>query len=147
MKSLLLAVIQKLASDLGLIRPSSKNTFELDAEVHQALRLIADREQRPENELAADLLSQAITRRQMAEAELERWRQLSRREQEVVALCCLGYSNYEVARRLSISQATVKSHIRSAIQKFGFQSKAELLRSLADWDFSMWDKSPPANSR
>lgn len=144
MKSLLIALLRKLSSDLGLQHPSSPNTFELDAESLQALRLISDREQRPENELAADLLSQAIQRRQWAETQLQTWRRLSRREQEVVALCCLGYSNDEVAERLSISPVTVKSHIRSAVQKFGVQTKADLLRSLIDWDFSMWDNLPPA---
>ena len=143
MKSLLLELFRKLASDLGLRHSSSGNTFELDAESLQALRRMSKREQRPENELAADLLSQAIQRRQQAEAGLQRWKQLSKREQEVVALCCLGYSNPEVARCLSISPSTVKSHTRNAIQKFGFQSKAELLLSLADWDFSTWDKYPP----
>jgi two-component system response regulator NreC len=103
-----------------------------------SLQRLAKRQQRPEDELAAELLSFALAQRNAAEARLELWRDLSPREQQVVALICLGYTNRQIANQLVISTETVKSHVRNALRKFSVRSKVELRQVLADWDFSTW---------
>jgi DNA-binding CsgD family transcriptional regulator len=109
-----------------------------DGELGQALQGIARAELRPEDEIAADLLANAIARHQAAEENLRRWHGLTPREQEVSALTCLKFTNVEIAEQLMISPETVKTHIRNVLAKFKLHSKNELRQNLSDWDFSAW---------
>lgn len=107
-------------------------------EIGHALRELAQRELRPEDEIAADLLANALARHQAAEKNLLRWRALTPREQEVSALTCLNFTNIQIADQLMISPETVKTHIRNVLAKFKLHSKNELRQNLSDWDFSAW---------
>jgi DNA-binding CsgD family transcriptional regulator len=66
------------------------------------------------------------------------WDTLSEREQEVLALVCLGQRNHEIAGTLWIAPETVKTHLQHIFRKFGLRSKKELQLSLRDWDFADW---------
>ncbi len=66
------------------------------------------------------------------------WESLSPREQDVTALSCLGFTNRQIAARLSLSPETIKTHVRNVLSKFGINSKSELRHILAGWDFSAW---------
>ena len=52
---------------------------------------------------------------------------LSEREQEVLSLIASGLRNKEVADKLSVSIATVKSHIYSIYQKLHVNSRVEAI--------------------
>lgn len=55
---------------------------------------------------------------------------LSRREAQV-ALCCVeGLTNAEIGNRLSVSEQTVKFHLRHVFIKFGVRRRAELISRL-----------------
>ncbi|HNZ01182.1 MAG TPA: helix-turn-helix transcriptional regulator [Anaerolineaceae bacterium] len=125
----------------------ARRTLHFDQSLMSPLLELAVREQRPADEIAADLLQGALHQRQAAEVNLQRWRNLTCREQEVAALVCLGYANAEIASRLSISVPTVKTHVRNALQKFGFSRRTELQHALADWDFNAWEGPNPAHPR
>ncbi len=133
-----MSLMQHLLQALGRL-PAPQRLFHFDDELVQSLQELAEREQRSEDEVAADLLATALAQREAAEVRIEVWRGLSIREQQVVALTCLGYTNRQIAARLGISPETVKSHVRSSQRKLGVSTKAELRHALADWDFSKWE--------
>ncbi len=56
---------------------------------------------------------------------------LSTREKEVYDLLCDGLANAEIARRLFISQATVKIHVRHIYDKLGIRSRTALALNAA----------------
>ena len=68
----------------------------------------------------------------------ENWDALSGREQEVLALVCLGYRNHEIASILVISHQTVKTHLQSIFHKFDLRSTKELRGALKNWNFQDW---------
>ncbi|GHF53087.1 DNA-binding CsgD family transcriptional regulator [Amycolatopsis bartoniae] len=53
---------------------------------------------------------------------------LTAREQEILGLIGEGLRNAEIARRLVISEATVKTHLNNLFAKAGFHSRAEAVR-------------------
>ena len=116
----------------------ARRAFELDQPLVEVLQHFAEVEKRPREEVAADLLSAALIKRQLAEEYLRIWRALSTREQQVTALTCLNFTNPQIASRLFLSPDTVKSHVHNVLRKFNVHSKAELRQALSDWDFSEW---------
>ena len=67
---------------------------------------------------------------------MARWRLLTPREQDVAALIYTGCTNGEIAERLNISIATVKTHIRNILIKFDLNSKDQFRQYFEGWDFS-----------
>ena len=118
--------------------PAAPRLFEFDEVLLEKLRQIAVREQRSEEEVAADLLETALTLRGTDRVRLQVWESLSPREQQVTALACLGWTNRQIAARLYLSPETIKTHMRHAQRKFGVANKAELRTRLAGWDFGDW---------
>lgn len=133
-----MSLFNRLLRSLGLIR-DSQLTFQVNADIIPSLEKVMDREQRPPEDVVSELLSHAIADRQTAGDSLYFWEALTEREQDVVALTCLGYTNRDVARRMFISPNTVKTHMRNILQKFDLNSKSQLRYIFSDWDFSAWD--------
>jgi DNA-binding CsgD family transcriptional regulator len=132
-----MTIWQRILRVLGYA-PPSRLAFHADEELLQSLQTIAEREQRRTGEIASELLSSALARRQVDDGLVTRWRFLSPREQQVAALTCLNFTNRQIAARLMITPETAKTHVRNVLRKFDLHSKAELRRALADWDFSAW---------
>jgi len=129
---------QRLLRLLGYQKSSDRLSFSVDVRLIRSLQDLAEQERRTKTELAAELLSYALAQRDVAEANLQRWRGLSEREQQVAALICLGFTNRQIAARLVISPETVKSHVSRVLLKFGLRTRSELRGALAEWDFSAW---------
>jgi DNA-binding NarL/FixJ family response regulator len=120
-------------------------TFERDDYVFEALQLGASgfllKTAPPEDLIAAvrvvargeALLSPSVTRRVIQEvtrhhrrvphsAELER---LTQRELEVLRLVAEGLTNAEIAARLYVSEATVKTHTSNVLAKLGLRDRVQ----------------------
>ena len=118
-------------------------TFDLDEYVFEALRAGASGfllKNAPSGDLVAAirtvaagdaLLAPAVTRRvvaafasrrPVAEAE-RRVSTLSEREQEVLRFVALGFTNREIADRLVLGEATVKTHVGSILAKLGARDR------------------------
>lgn len=130
--------LEQLLRWLGLLPRDEPLRFHLDAESDQLLQMLADAERRPAEDLAADLLRGALAERRKAEFDMDRWRLLSPREQQIAALICLNYTSRQIAARLRISPETVKTHTRNLLAKFDLRTRVELRERLSDWDFSAW---------
>jgi DNA-binding NarL/FixJ family response regulator len=96
------------------------------AELIRAVRVIASGE---------GLLSPAVTRRLIAEfaartrsmAPSPGLSELTAREREVLGLVASGLSNEDIARRIYVSQSTVKTHVARAMAKLGARDRAQLV--------------------
>jgi DNA-binding NarL/FixJ family response regulator len=52
---------------------------------------------------------------------------LTRREQQLVGLIRIGFSNKEIGSRLNLSEQTVKNHIHSMLRKVGANDRLEMV--------------------
>jgi DNA-binding NarL/FixJ family response regulator len=57
---------------------------------------------------------------------------LSPREKQVLAMVVMGFANQEIARKLYITEGTVKSHLSTAYRKLGVGSRSEATRAILD---------------
>ncbi len=127
-----------LLSLLGLKRGSGPRYYKLDEPLQSVLETLAVEEQRPAEDIQADLIEAGLAQRQTYNEVLQHWQFLSPREKDVTALTCLGYTNRQISATLHISIDTVKTHIRNILVKFRLHGKAELRQAMAGWDFSEW---------
>ena len=112
--------------------------FLQDEGLIAVIKDVAKQQQRAEEEIMADFTTVGLNQF-LAQNEMEqRWASLSRREQQVIALVCLGYRNYEIAETLTIAPETVKTHLKSIFDKFDLRSSKELRLALKYWDFHDW---------
>jgi DNA-binding NarL/FixJ family response regulator len=79
-------------------------------------------------EIWANRRAQALTLEHLTDATgaWEPDEQLTRREQQIADGVARGLRNKEIARSLSISEKTVKSHLRNVFQKLGIEGRFAL---------------------
>ena len=133
-----MSIWQRFLYLIGLRPEPGPRYYELTDNLLSTISTLASHEGRPEDELVTSLLAAGLTHYYALDELWPRWESLSPREQQVAALTCLGYTNRQIAARLSLSPETIKTHIRHMLGKFELASKAELRQALADWDFSAW---------
>lgn len=128
----------RLRKLLQRIMGANVRTFHADQELLTAVQEAAQEQDRPEEEVWMEF-ARAGHEQYLQTSELEeRWDTLTEREQEVTALACMGYRNYEIAETLNISHETVKSHLHNIFTKFDIRNRNELRRALRDWRFEEW---------
>jgi DNA-binding NarL/FixJ family response regulator len=115
-----------------------RRVFLKDAELVAAVKDVARQQDRLEEDVIADLTKIGLNQ-YLTQTELEtRWSSCSHREQQVVALICLGYKNHEIAKALVIAPETVKTHLQRVFDKFNLRSRKELRLALKNWEFREW---------
>ncbi|GAA3124405.1 response regulator [Streptosporangium carneum] len=144
-----LTALREIVADPALtgVRVVMLTTFEIDEYVFEALRdgasgfLIKDAE--PEEVLrairvvaaGASLLSPTVTHRVIGRfasrsapvTPHERLSELTEREREILGLVGGGLSNDEIAIRLVVSPATVRTHVGRAMVKLQARDRAQLV--------------------
>ena len=118
---------------------TEQRSFHSDERLQRSLQVLSERECCSVEELATRLLDQALADQAALEEARRRWGMLTRREQDVVANICLGYTGQQVAVRLGISPETVKTHVGNIYLKCGLNSRKKLRQFFSGWDFSAWD--------
>ena len=112
--------------------------FLQDEELIAVIKDVAKQQSRTEEDVMAEFTKVGL-KQFLTQNELEkRWGSLSHREQQVVALICVGYRNYEIAQTLGIAPETVKTHLQHIFDKFHLRGSKELRLTLKDWDFRDW---------
>jgi ATP/maltotriose-dependent transcriptional regulator MalT len=112
--------------------------FLKDEEIITLVRKVAKQQGRSEEEVITNFTKAGWGQFQQEIEMEERWDSLSHREQQVVALICLGYRNYQIAEILVIAHETVKTHLQNIFAKFNLRSSKELRLVLKDWNFAEW---------
>ncbi|MER6013997.1 response regulator transcription factor [Streptomyces bluensis] len=76
----------------------------------------------------------------------ERLESLTSREQEILALMTQGVDNRAIADRLTISYATVRTHVRGILEKLDARSQLEAVAKAAEWGFRPAQPDPEAET-
>jgi len=114
-----LVVLRALdAGVLGLV-----STSHSADEVVDAASVVARGDYSLPMETRAPLLQLLLKRRLAQRTRSELMDCLTRREREVLALLAEGSSNEAIARRLTISRATARTHVRNILHKLGVHSR------------------------
>lgn len=93
-------------------------------ELAEAIRAVSRGQSMISPVMASTLLDE-LRRANDPDPEAVRRRRLSDRELEVLRLVARGMNNRDVARRLEISENTVKNHMRSILEKLKLRSRTE----------------------
>ena len=118
-------------------RKQSAN-FTLDVDTIRSLQVIAERERCTPEEVADNILKDALRDHMAQEDNWLRWQSLTPREQEVAALVCMNYTTRQIAAGLHISPETVKTHVEHVLIKFNVPDRNTLRVLLKGWDFGNW---------
>src|SRR5687767_11017214 len=134
-----MSIWQRLLNLIGKRPKSGSRKYEISESLQVTLTTLAKHEGRPEDELLPDILAAGLNQYVSKDKLWNRWHSLSAREQQVAALACLGYTNREIGKRLSISPETVKVRLQRSLMKFGLSSRTQLRMLLEEWDFSEFE--------
>src|SRR5262249_22933787 len=97
------------------------------AELLHAVRVVAAGGALPSPPITRRVIGEFVARRTRRPAPHPGLRTLTEREREVLVLVAAGRSNEEIAGRLVVSPATVRTHVSRAMSKLGAHDRAQLV--------------------
>ena len=125
--------IWKFLSNLIGKRPkptSSPRKFEYSESLQVTLSKLAQHEGRPEHEFTSDLVAAGLKQYLLREKLKPKWQCLTPREKDIARLIHRGFTNEQMAKRLSLSPETIKTHVANVLLKFGVKRKSDLRHML-----------------
>ena len=108
----------------------SPRTFELSESLQVTLSAFAQHAGRPEHEFTSDMVAAGLKQYLLREKLKPKWQSLTRREKDVARLIDKGFTNDQIAKRLSLSPETIKTHVARILLKFGVRKKSDLRHML-----------------
>lgn len=140
-----LEVARRLVREHPAIRVAMLTTFDLDSYLYEALRIGVSgfflKDDPPEQIVAgiraaiagAALLAPSLTQRVVAHyvrgpapgSVAPALEELTARERDVLCLLSRGLSNSEIAERLILGEATVKTHVSNIFRKLDIRDRAQ----------------------
>jgi len=129
---LVLTTFDDDASIAGALRAGARGYLTKDAsraDIAAAIRSVARGQATFDPAVSARLVSGLGTQTAQSSTALS---ELTPREQEVLGLIGDGLNNAEIAERLFVSTATVKTHINNLFAKLGLRDRAQAVRFAND---------------
>ncbi|MEV4262778.1 response regulator transcription factor [Kribbella sp. NPDC049584] len=114
-------------SVLSALRAGARGYLTKDArsaEIHEALQRVLDDRAAIDPAVQHHLVDAIAAAPRPAQPTTAVGDLLTRRETEVLTLIAVGLSNGEIAERLVVSEATVKSHVNHLLAKIGARDRA-----------------------
>jgi DNA-binding NarL/FixJ family response regulator len=125
---ILMLTVSDEESDLYEAVKSGANGYLLKdssiEEVAQAIRVVADGQSLISPSMAVKLIDEFKLMSQPDRSQVSTFR-LTEREMEVLRLVAQGLNNKDIAKRLFISENTVKNHVRNLLEKLQLHSRME----------------------
>ena len=115
-------------------RLQPKRTFSLDIETYNSLQRMAENEQSTPEQVAARLFEFAIREQDSHTGALRCWEDLTPRQKQVVAHICRRDTDRQIAAALHITPNTVKSHVKTILEKYDINNRPELRLLMSPWD-------------
>lgn len=95
------------------------------ARLADAVRAVAEGDRMIDGTITRRLIEQHLERTGTQEQVRERFADLTERETELIRRLARGRSNAELATEMSLSEATVKTHLNRAMTKLGARSRVQ----------------------
>jgi DNA-binding NarL/FixJ family response regulator len=114
----------------GALRSGASGCVPLDTdpvELLRVVRVVADGGAQLSPSATYQLLEELASRPDPERSHPELFDELTTREREIVSLVALGLTNGEIAGRLVLSPATVKTHVSRAMRKLHISDRAKLV--------------------
>lgn len=99
---------------------------------------VAKRESRPETEFVHELLAAGLSTHYSREIALSKWQSLTPRQQEVAVLIAEGWTNKQMAKHLSVSDETIKTHVANVLKHFKVKDRSNVRQMLAVMKRNRW---------
>ncbi len=97
------------------------------------LRSVATGDTPLEKGIAMRILQEFTEGGGKAQQQKEQFHSLTKREREILQLVAEGYTNRDIACNLTISENTVKNHLKNILQKLHVKNRVQLARYAAEF--------------
>lgn len=120
------------------LRTDTRSRSHKNTKVRLQVSQIAEREGRPEPEIVTELLVAGLQKYYSRQEVISKWESLSPRQKEVAMLIEKGMTNEHIAKRLLVSNETVKTHVAHILRKFNVREKSDVRHMLGVMKKNHW---------
>src|SRR6266508_1208690 len=121
-----MSILDFLRNLIGKRPKSGSRKYEISESLQVTLTTIAKHEGRPEHDLLPDILAAGLNQYVTKDKLWNKLLSLIALERDVAVLGCLGSTNSEIGKSLSISPERVKVRLQRALMKFGLNTRSQL---------------------